>query len=122
MKWVFELYREYLEKECKQSGGTPTEALLGESFEAKIRAGSLKILVQEPWMGTIRFKALAVHDLNSPEMQRFYENPMEYLLHRFGSGKFKVNFYQGMHFVATKNFKPQGEQSFWQNIPEVVED
>ena len=121
MDWVFELYREHLEKELKRTSPAVTEDLLKEAFQQSLKEGSLKILVQQPWMGTIRFKALAQHHLASQEIGGLYENPMEYLLGRYGGGKFKVNFYRGLHFVATKNFKPQGEP-LWQEVPELMED
>ncbi len=119
MSWVFELYREYLENQQKTE--KRPNITLEQSFQEATEEGSLKILVQEPWMGTIRFKRLAIHPINSPEILPLYENPMEYLFHRFGGGKFKVNFYRGMSFIATKNFKPQGEP-LWRDIPECVED
>lgn len=118
--WVFELYREHLEKECRTSGEPVTDDNLNKAFQENLCHGSLKILVQEPWMGTIRFKALAGHSLASPEAELLYANPLDYLLARYGGGKFKVNFYRGMHFVATKNFKPQGEPR-WTELPEWVE-
>lgn len=121
MNWVFELYREYLEKGLKGAGSAPTRAEMENAYQQSLREGSLKILVQEPWMGTIRFKWLAESPMSSPEIQGLYDNPMEYLLSRYGGGKFKVNFYHGMHFVATKNFKPQGEPR-WQSLPEYIGD
>lgn len=121
MDWVFVLYREHLEKGSKSSGKILSSQELEAAFHERVQNGSLKILVQEPWMGTIRFKALARHPMTSPDIQRLYENPMEFLLERYGGGKFKVNFYEGMNFVATRNFKPQGEP-LWVNLPELVED
>jgi len=32
-----------------------------------------------------------------------------------------VNFYQGMNFLATRNFKPEGEAK-WREMPELQED
>ena len=43
---------------------------------------------------------------------------LEYLFERYGGGKFKLNFHQGWHFVATQNFKPQGEPR-WQDLPDI---
>lgn len=120
MEWVYQLHLEFLQKEYKRPD-TPAEEELQQAFEKALEKGSLKIMVQEPWMGTIRFKTLAKHPMSSPEAKKLYENPMAYLCERFGGGKFKVNFYQGMHFVATKNFKPQGEP-LWPDLPECPDD
>ncbi len=48
-------------------------------------------------------------------------DPMGYLSERFGGGKFKVNFYRGMNFLATRNFKPEGEPK-WMQMPELPDD
>jgi hypothetical protein len=44
--------------------------------------------------------------------------PENFLLEHFGGGKFKLNFHQGLNFIATKNFKPQGEPK-WKNLPDI---
>ena len=77
------------------------------------------ILVQEPWMGTIRFKRLA--RLRGDAMRPFLDDPEGFLRERFGGGKFKINLHHGMHFVSTKNFRPSGP-SRWAELPEVAEE
>jgi hypothetical protein len=121
MDWVFELYQEYLLKEAKKAGISPTQTFLKEALRNALQEGSVKIMVQEPWMGTIRFKTLAHYPAVSEEAFSLYKNPMEYLRTQYGGGKFKINFYRGMHFIATKNFKPEGEP-LWTELPEVVEE
>jgi hypothetical protein len=80
---------------------------------------SCTILVQEPWQGTVRFKRLL--RLRGDEMRPFLGDPEGFIRERFGGGKFKLNIHHGMHFVNTKNFKPQGA-ALWPAIPELVED
>jgi len=75
--------------------------------------------VQEPWMGTIRFKRLT--KLSAAEMDEFLEDPNRFIGNRFGGGKFKVNLHHGMHFVNTKNFKPEGPP-LWKDLPELPEE
>ena len=75
--------------------------------------------VQEPWQGTIRFKWLV--KLGSSEMGEFLEDPAGWIAARYGGGKFKMNLHHGMHFVNTKNFRPDGDP-IWKNAPELVED
>lgn len=77
---------------------------------------TVTVLVQEPWRGSVRFKRLAV--LEAPEMFDLLNRPEEYLRTRYGGGKFKLNFHHGMHFVATRNFKPDG-QPLWGDLPAI---
>lgn len=77
---------------------------------------SATIMVQEPWMGTIRFKRLV--KLPSGEMDAFLEDPETFIRDRFGGGKFKMNLHWGMHFINTKNFKPEGPPR-WKDLPEL---
>ncbi|MGH7322275.1 MAG: hypothetical protein ACRELA_22000 [Candidatus Rokuibacteriota bacterium] len=79
---------------------------------------SCTLLVQTPWMGTIRFKRLL--RLQADAMRPFLEAPEAFIRDRFGGGKFKVNFHHGMNFVNTKNFKPQGPP-LWEAVPEQEE-
>jgi hypothetical protein len=80
---------------------------------------SLTLMVQTPWMGTIRFKRLL--RLRGDEMHPFLAAPEAFIRERFGGGKYKVNFHHRMHFVSTKNFKPRGP-SRWEEVPELPED
>ena len=75
--------------------------------------------VQEPWAGTIRFKWLV--RLPSSEMEPYLADPEGWLAERFGGGKFKMNLHHGMHFVNTKNFKPEGDPK-WKDAPEIFLD
>src|SRR5947207_3032708 len=68
--------------------------------------------VQEPFAGTIRFKWLV--RLAADEMAPFLEDPVGWIVARYGGGKFKMNLHHGMHFVSTKNFKPEGEPRWWE--------
>ncbi len=79
---------------------------------------SCTLMVQEPWMGTIRFKRLL--RLRGEEMRPFLAAPEAFLRERFGGGKFKVNFHHGLHFVSTKNFRPEGPPR-WRELPELDE-
>jgi hypothetical protein len=118
--WVGKLLRPFLLELLERKGNRqPTEADLQVAFEALWPECSAKLMVQEPWMGTVRFKSLARY--RPEEFEAMVLDPMGYLSERFGGGKFKVNFYQGMNFVATRNFKPEGEAK-WKEMPELQED
>ena len=118
--WVGRLLRPFLQELLERKGNKrPTETELQEAFTALWPECSTKLMVQEPWMGTVRFKCLARH--RSDDFTPMILDPMGYLGARFGGGKFKVNFYQGMNFLATRNFKPEGEPK-WRDMPELQEE
>ena len=118
--WVGKLLRPFLLELLERKGNRqPAEADLQVAFEALWPECSAKLMVQEPWMGTVRFKSLARY--RPEEFETMVLDPMGYLSERFGGGKFKVNFYQGMNFLATRNFKPEGEAK-WKEMPELQED
>jgi hypothetical protein len=118
--WVGKLLRPFLLELLERKGNRkPTEADLQAAFEALWSQCSTKLMVQEPWMGTVRFKSLARY--RPEEFEAMVLDPMGYLSERFGGGKFKVNFYQGMNFLATRNFKPEGEAK-WREMPELQEN
>ena len=120
ISWVGKLLRPFLQELLERKGNRqPTEADLEGAFLKLWPECSAKLMVQEPWMGTVRFKSLARY--RPDEFDPMVLDPMGYLSERFGGGKFKVNFYEGMNFVATRNFKPEGEPK-WREIPELQED
>lgn len=118
--WCWELLEPYLRRRLQARGvARPSRAeLLGELAHVWPEL-TVTIGVQAPWAGTIRFKWLA--RLQGAEMTPFLEDPEGWIRARFGGGKFKVNLHHGLHFVATKNFKPEGEAR-WLDAPELVLD
>ncbi|MGH7266547.1 MAG: hypothetical protein ACREMB_17125 [Candidatus Rokuibacteriota bacterium] len=80
---------------------------------------SCTLMVQEPWQNSIRFKRLV--RLRGDEMRPFLADPEGFLRERFGGGKFKMNFHDGMNFVSTRNFKIPGP-SRWEPLPELPDD
>ena len=117
MDWMWPVFKEYVLKELDREGlPAPTDEETEIKFFETISLCSVTILVQEPWQNSVRFKTLA--RLEASEATDLYANPMEWLAGRFGGGKFKLNFHQGWHFVATQNFKPEGE-SRWQELPDL---
>ena len=120
VSWVGRLLEPFLRELLERKGNRqPTDADLQVTFEVLWPKCSAKLMVQEPWMGTVRFKSLARY--RPEEFEAMVLDPMGYLSERFGGGKFKVNFYEGMNFLATRNFKPEGEPR-WREMPELQED
>ena len=117
MDWIWELYKKYIIKSLSARGIVhPTESELETAFMKSIAASSVTVLVQEPWMNSVRFKGLIRAPLT--EMTDLVENPAGWLHERYGGGKFKLNFHEGWNFVATKNFKPEGPP-LWKEAPEI---
>ncbi len=118
--WCWELVEPYLRRNLLNRGvERPTRRQVLEEFTRVWPEFTATVGVQEPFAGTIRFKWLA--RLPSAEMGSFLEDPMGYLSDRYGGGKFKMNLHHGLHFVNTKNFKPEGEPR-WRDAPELVLD
>jgi hypothetical protein len=119
-RWAWDLIEPYLRKNLANRGvERPTKRDLLEEFGRVWPAFTATILVQEPWMGTIRFKRLA--RLGATGMGPFLADPAKYIGERFGGGKFKLNLHHGMHFVSTRNFKPDGPP-LWKDLPELGEE
>ncbi|HSF07544.1 MAG TPA: hypothetical protein VLG10_17325 [Methylomirabilota bacterium] len=118
--WCWELIEPYLRRNLLNGGlERPTRAQLLQEFARVWPAFTATIGVQEPFAGTIRFKWLA--RLASAEMAPFLDDPAGWIGSHYGGGKFKVNLHHGMHFVSTRNFKPEGEPR-WRDAPELVLD
>ena len=118
--WAWVLIENYVDR-CLEDRGT-TNPTAQETLAEVARLWpdlTCTILVQEPWQGTVRFKRLV--RLRADEMRPFLESPESFIRDRFGGGKFKLNIHHGMHFVNTKNFKPEGPP-LWQALPELVEE
>jgi len=116
MEWVWELYKEFIHKQLGAAGKESTDAAVERAFMRTLGESTVTVLVQEPWQNTVRFKTLARYDWG--EMTGLIEDPMNYLQERFGGGKFKLNFHQGWNFIATQNFKPEGEPK-WKDLAEI---
>jgi hypothetical protein len=118
--WAWVLLEPYVD-DCLEARGiadpTPRQTL--EELARLWPDLSCTLLVQAPWQGTIRFKRLLT--LRADAMRPFLEAPEAFLRERFGGGKFKVNLHHGLHFVSTRNFKPQGPP-LWEAVPEAAEE
>jgi hypothetical protein len=117
MDWMWPVFKEYVQKLLQREGfSDPTDEQLEAKFFESISTCSVTILVQEPWQNSVRFKTLA--RLEAADATALYANPMTWLFDHYGGGKFKLNFHKGWHFVATQNFKPEGDPR-WKEMPEL---
>jgi hypothetical protein len=119
-QWCWDLVTSYLTKRLQARGiERPTRKQLLEELAVVWPEFTATIGVQEPWQGTIRFKWLA--RLPSTAMADFLEDPAAWISRHYGGGKFKMNLHHGLHFVNTKNFRPDGPPR-WTDVPELPED
>ena len=113
--WCWELVEPYLRRNLLNRGvARPTRRDLLEEFVRVWPEVTATIGVQEPFAGTIRFKWLV--RLPSDAIEPFHADPGGWIAASFGGGNFKVNLHHGMHFVSTKNFKPEGPPR-WAEVP-----
>ena len=118
--WAWVLIEDYVDRSLEDHGTTNPTAQETLTEVARLWPDlTCTILVQEPWQGTVRFKRLL--RLRGDEMRPFLESPEGFIRERFCGGKFKLNIHHGMHFVNTKNFKPEGPAR-WQGLPELVDE
>jgi hypothetical protein len=118
--WCWDLVEPYLTRTLINRGvARPSRRQLLEEFARVWPEFTATIGVQEPFAGTIRFKWLV--RLSAGEMAPFLEDPAGWIAARYGGGKFKMNLHHGMHFVNTKNFKPEGEPR-WPTAPALTLD
>ena len=118
--WCWALIEPYLRSTLVARGlDHPTRRQLLEEFARVWPEFTATIGVQEPFAGTIRFKWLV--RLSAAEMTPLLDDPAGWIQARYGGGKFKVNLHHGMHFVSTKNFKPDGEPR-WAQAPQLALD
>ena len=118
--WCWDLVEPYLRRNLLNRGlERPTRKQVLEEFARVWPESTAPLGVQEPFAGTIRFKWLV--RLPSQDLDPLLEDPTAWIAARFGGGKFKLNLHHGMHFVTTKNFKPEGEPK-WREVPALEDE
>ena len=118
--WCWDLVEPYLRRNLLNRGvDHPTRKQVLEEFARVWPDFTATIGVQEPHAGTIRFKWLL--RLPSGELTPFLDDPVTWIGERWGGGKYKMNLHHGLHWVNTKNFRPEGEAR-WQAAPEISVD
>jgi hypothetical protein len=108
--WLWEMFKEYVRKIRRTaSSGAPTLEEMRDSYRKIFRDSSVKILVEEKVGMIVVFNDL--EERTTAQLEGMLEEPalMAYLAETYGRGKFKINLYHGMTFVATKNFKVLAE-------------
>lgn len=108
--WLWEMFKEYVRKIRRTaSHGAPELGEMKGQYQKIFDEASIKILVEEK-VGMI----VVFNDLESrttAELKGLMEKDqlMAYLAATYGRGKYKINLYHGLTFVATHNFKVEDE-------------
>jgi len=104
--WLWEMFKEYVRKIRRTaSTGAPEIAVMQEKYRQIFHAASIKILVEEKVGMIVVFNDLETRTTAQISEMMEEAQLMKYLTETYGRGKFKINLYHGMTFVATHNFK-----------------
>lgn len=108
--WVYELLREYARKSARRAkGDEPTEDEILVTFKAVVSGSTIRLLATEKVGMILVFRDLETYPSDDPRHRQLIGDPTAFIAERFGGGKFKVNFYEGENFAATRNFVTEGE-------------
>ncbi len=118
---VWDLYQEHIKKFSHALvKGMPTEEEMKATTLEILPDSTVKVLVQEK-VGLVvqfhhmfTFPASEVAEVDKNEVKPF-------LAERFGGGKFKLNLYHGISFLATKNYTTEGPP-LWKDLVGKVPD
>ncbi|HEX9758819.1 MAG TPA: hypothetical protein VGB26_13635 [Nitrospiria bacterium] len=103
---VWDLYREHIKKfSHAQVKGYPSEEEQKSAFQTLLPDSTVKVLAQEKVGMVVQFHFM---DRYKAMDMAFVENVKGFLSERFGGGKFKLNLYNGINFLSTKNFETEG--------------
>lgn len=115
--WLWEMFKEYIRKiERTASTGAPELALIKEKYQAIFPNASIKILVEEKVGMIVVFNDLESRETSDLTGLLEEAELLAYLEKNYGRGKYKINFYNGLTFVATHNFKVKHED---ESVPEL---
>lgn len=108
--WLWEMFKEYVRKIRRTaSAGAPEVSEMKERYREIFPNASIKILVEEKIGMIVVFNDLESRTTAELEGLLEEEGLMAYLAKNYGHGKYKINLYDGLTFIATHNFKVTDE-------------
>ncbi len=115
--WLWEMFKEYIRKiERTASTGAPELSMIKEKYQAIFPNGSIMILVEEKVGMIVVFNELESRETSELTDLMEEEKLLAYLEKHYGRGKYKINFYNGLTFIATHNFRVKLEE---ESVPEI---
>ena len=119
MDWLWPIYQEHIHRKLNRKAGEVDQTVLQDAFLRALGASTATLYILEPAGATIRFRGLGRYTL--PEVPGLLGDPNGFLADRWGGGKYKIKFHEGLTFVGTHNFRTWGEE-LWREMPEVELD
>jgi len=115
--WLWEMFKEYIRKiQRTASTGAPALSMIKEKYRTIFPNGSITILVEEKVGMIVIFDELERRETSELTGLMEEEQLMVYLEKHYGRGKYKINFYNGLTFIATHNFRVRLEE---EDVPEL---
>ncbi len=119
--WLWSMFKEYVRKIRRTaSTGAPEVSVMKEKYQEIFPKASIKILVEEKVGMIVIFNEL--EERQTSELTEMLDEPtlLAYLEKHYGRGKYKINLYDGLTFVATRNFRVRLEEEavkeIWRDI------
>jgi len=104
--WLWDMFAEYVRKIRRTaSTGAPEINKIKEKYQAIFPESSVKFLVEEKVGMIVVFHPLEERSTGELTALLNLNDLMAYLSATYGHGKYKINLYHGMTFVATHNFR-----------------
>jgi len=120
--WLWEMFQTYVRKIRRTaSTGAPAIEVIQADYLRIFPEASIKVLVEEKVGMIVVFHEMEERSTAGISEMMREEQLMAYLARVYGHGKYKINLYHGLTFVATKNFKVLDESlpEHWRSrIPE----
>jgi len=104
--WLWEMFQTYVRKIRRTaSSGAPAIEIIQADYRRIFHEASIKILVEQKVGMIVVFHEM--EERTTAEISEIMreEQLMAYLARVYGHGKYKINLYHGLTFVATHNFK-----------------
>lgn len=115
--WLWDMFKEYVRKIRRTaSTGAPELSVMKEKYQEIFPEASIKILVEEKVGMIVVFNELEERETSELTGLLKEEELMVYLEKHYGRGKYKINLYHGLTFVATRNFKVKHED---ESVPDL---
>lgn len=117
--WLWEMFSEYVRKIRRTaSAGAPALEGIKQKYQQIFHESSVKFLVEEKVGMIVVFNELEERTTEKLKPLMEHKDLMAYLAKTYGHGKYKINLYTGMTFVATHNFKVEDASlpEIWREI------
>lgn len=104
--WLWEMFHTYVRKIRRTaSSGAPAMEIIQADYRRIFPEASIKVLVEQKVGMIVVFHEMEERTTTEISEMMREDQLMAYLARVYGHGKYKINLYHGLTFVATHNFK-----------------